>query len=235
MSKRLKSGLLGAAVIHILLLFYAPVWSQPNHIDVVFAPSSLEVALVSPVTPIIKKNHIEKTKLIKIEISKQELIEKIIEKRQVEQSELIQDEPRRKEKKEFKDIVVEQKKEIHVNIKKVLPKIEIKIDEPMHHIQRNVLSGALIEATPNQYYNSPPYYPRFAKDRGYEGRVLVKVYITKEGYVKSVEILTSSGYKILDNTTLKSVRRWRFQPAKRLGTSVESVLKIPFVFKLNNV
>lgn len=111
---------------------------------------------------------------------------------------------------------------------------EIKKKEDINS-QQNDKSGALVEAQLKEQYNKPPTYPRLARERGYEGKLLVKVFVTKEGFVEKAEIIRSSGYHVLDRSALKSVKKWRFRPAEKFGVSVESVLEIPFVFILDNI
>ena len=76
---------------------------------------------------------------------------------------------------------------------------------------------------------------RVAREQGYEGKLLVKVFITMEGFVDKAEVIRSSGYRVLDRSALKSVEKWQFHPAEQFGVPVDSVLEIPFVFRLNDI
>jgi len=58
--------------------------------------------------------------------------------------------------------------------------------------------------------NPVPEYPEIAKKWGWEGEVLFRVYITKNGKLKKVILLKSSGYKILDESAIKDIKKWRF-------------------------
>lgn len=58
--------------------------------------------------------------------------------------------------------------------------------------------------------NPPPPYPRIAKLRRYQGRVEISVTSDSQGNVISAEIYQSSGYPSLDQTALKTLRKWRF-------------------------
>lgn len=49
-------------------------------------------------------------------------------------------------------------------------------------------------------------YPIVARDMGIEGRVRIKLVITKDGSLEKVEILETSGHEILDETALRSIR-----------------------------
>lgn len=59
-----------------------------------------------------------------------------------------------------------------------------------------------------------PKYPYFAKNYGLEGKVTIKMHINENGLVHKVDILKSSGHKILDRAAIITVRKWRFHPAK---------------------
>jgi TonB family protein len=61
-------------------------------------------------------------------------------------------------------------------------------------------------------YNPPPIYPRFARQRGYQGKVALNLLISNTGIVTKIKLLQSSGYKILDNSAIKTVKQWRFVP-----------------------
>ena len=65
-----------------------------------------------------------------------------------------------------------------------------------------------------------------------EGKVLLRVLVTPEGTAGSVEVRTSSGSARLDEAAQRTVRHWKFVPAKRGGTPVESWVLVPIHFRL---
>jgi TonB family protein len=75
--------------------------------------------------------------------------------------------------------------------------------------------------------NPKPVYPLEARQKGYEGKVLLRVEVLTNGRVGKVEVKKSSGYELLDQAALEAMKRWRFIPAKR-G-------KVPFRSWGNNV
>ncbi|MEE8352759.1 MAG: energy transducer TonB, partial [Rhodospirillales bacterium] len=81
--------------------------------------------------------------------------------------------------------------------------------------------------------NLPPEYPKRARRRGYEGRVLIRAIVTPMGVVDSTEIVQSSGHDILDRAAIRAVRRWRFTPATRDGKTVVGTIDVPISFWLN--
>ena len=59
----------------------------------------------------------------------------------------------------------------------------------------------------------PPAYPLEARRSHLVGRgVLFGQVDIKSGYVKSVRMEKSTGYKILDEAALDAFRQWRFKP-----------------------
>ena len=77
-----------------------------------------------------------------------------------------------------------------------------------------------------------PPYPRQARDRDWQGQVILRFKILSNGTVESGTIHQSSGYQMLDDSALKAVKQWQFQPAKNGGFPVVSVVDIPIKFDL---
>ncbi len=83
------------------------------------------------------------------------------------------------------------------------------------------------------YLNNPkPVYPASAKRMGMEGKVLLKVFVSREGGVLDIEISRSSGYEILDNAALEAVKNWRFIPARRGESPKDEWVQVPVAFVL---
>ena len=75
-----------------------------------------------------------------------------------------------------------------------------------------------------------PKYPRVSRKRGEKGRVLVKVFINRDGSSEKVEIEQSSGFNRLDQAAMESAKKCRFVPAKRNGKPVKTLATIPYTF-----
>ncbi len=58
--------------------------------------------------------------------------------------------------------------------------------------------------------NRPPQYPLTARRKGYEGRVVLKYYVTADGRVKDIKMLQSSGHPSLDSEALTAIARYRY-------------------------
>jgi len=80
--------------------------------------------------------------------------------------------------------------------------------------------------------NPAPAYPPLSRRMGEEGKVILRVSVTPQGSADSVEIKTSSGSQRLDDSAQKTVRNWKFIPAKRGDSAVQSWVLVPIIFKL---
>ncbi|HLB07521.1 MAG TPA: TonB family protein [Alphaproteobacteria bacterium] len=79
-------------------------------------------------------------------------------------------------------------------------------------------------------HNPPPEYPALARQRGFEGRTLLRVEVAPDGGAREVEVLESSGYSVLDEAAREAVARWRFAHEDRGAAS--EVVEVPIVFRL---
>jgi len=75
-----------------------------------------------------------------------------------------------------------------------------------------------------------PKYPRVSRKRGERGRVLVRVFINRDGFSEKVEIEQSSGFDRLDQAAMDSAKKCKFIPAKRNGEPVKTLATIPYTF-----
>ncbi len=83
------------------------------------------------------------------------------------------------------------------------------------------------------YLNNPrPPYPLVARRMGYHGKVVLDVEVMAEGRAGDVKVHQSSGYEILDNAALQTVKTWHFTPARRFGQAVTRRFLVPIKFSL---
>ena len=83
------------------------------------------------------------------------------------------------------------------------------------------------------YLNNPkPVYPMVARQRHWEGLVILRVNITADGHVAQVIVQRSSGHEELDESALEAVKNWRFIPAKRGEFAEASWASVPIDFSL---
>ncbi len=84
------------------------------------------------------------------------------------------------------------------------------------------------------YLNNPtPQYPQSAKDTSVQGKVMLLVEVSTDGFAKTVQISQSSGYSTLDNSAKNAVSKWKFIPAMQNGKPVVANVIVPIEFKLN--
>ena len=71
-----------------------------------------------------------------------------------------------------------------------------------------------------------------ARKKGWEGIVILQTNVDKEGNVKYIRILESSGFKVFDDVSIQTLKKWKFKPAKKGNKYVEDIVNIPVRFVL---
>ena len=64
-------------------------------------------------------------------------------------------------------------------------------------------------------HNPSPEYPDMAIFLGYQGAAIVKINVTAKGTSSGVELLRSSGHKVLDESAAKTLKQWKFTPTNK--------------------
>ena len=105
--------------------------------------------------------------------------------------------------------------------------------KPEPRLQKSKPAAALNVPKPVVIQNTPPSYPEIARRNGWEGRVLVRVEVSPEGRPISTAIAKSSGYGVLDQSALRAVKSWRFQPRTIGGIASAGSVEVPVNFSLN--
>jgi TonB family protein len=75
-------------------------------------------------------------------------------------------------------------------------------------------------------------YPESAKEKGIEGRVVIRVHIDKNGRPTQSQIIASSGNEDCDKVAVKAVTLVQWKPATLDGNPVDASVGIPVMFKL---
>jgi len=94
-------------------------------------------------------------------------------------------------------------------------------------------SGVSEKARPDYNINPKPKYPNMALRRGYEGKVLIRVFVLESGAVGDIEVTKPSGHSVLDESAVKAVRDWVFIPGKENGKEISSWVTVPIQFQLD--
>ncbi len=82
------------------------------------------------------------------------------------------------------------------------------------------------------YYH--PRYPFEAKARGIEGRVLLRFIVDKAGNVLNPQVVSAEPEGIFEQAALDTVTKYRLKPAIKDGKRVNTVVKLPINFILND-
>ncbi len=77
-----------------------------------------------------------------------------------------------------------------------------------------------------------PLYPRRAREQGWHGKVVLRTHITADGTVQNATVQKSSGFSLLDESAVQSVKNWLFEPAKNGEFAVRSTVDLPIRFDL---
>ena len=88
-------------------------------------------------------------------------------------------------------------------------------------------------ADAGQLNNPAPIYPSMSRRLREEGIVVLEILIKADGTVGEIKIKNSSGFKRLDETAVKAVKRWRYQPATQGGKSIDFWYEQPLEFSLH--
>lgn len=75
-------------------------------------------------------------------------------------------------------------------------------------------------------------YPPLSRRLGEEGKVLLRVLVSKDGHPAAVNVEKSSNFERLDEAARQAVASWRFTPAKRGDEAIEASIIVPIVFRL---
>lgn len=74
-------------------------------------------------------------------------------------------------------------------------------------------------------------YPKDAQKLGIEGRVLLKVLVSKTGSVKKAEVV--KGIPELNEAAISAIKEVKFKPGKYKNKAVDVWVRIPIDFKIN--
>ena len=81
-------------------------------------------------------------------------------------------------------------------------------------------------------HNPSPEYPEMGVFLGYQGDVIIRIRVSAKGDSAGVEILRSSGHKVLDDSAINALRKWRFTPTKHDNTPMNDYVIITVSYVL---
>jgi protein TonB len=95
-------------------------------------------------------------------------------------------------------------------------------------------TAPLVDGPPSALQMPRPSYPRLARQRGWEGVVLLSVEVNELGCPNSVTVRRSSGHAALDEAAVEAARRWHFRPAIKDGRIMTATVEVPIRFSLSD-
>jgi protein TonB len=93
--------------------------------------------------------------------------------------------------------------------------------------------GGSSDPRPLAAINKPPFYPAMAVSRGFQGTVVVLLVVDENGRVVEALIEQSSGHGVLDDSALKALSSWRFEPATAGGQPTRATHRQSVQFRYN--
>jgi len=103
--------------------------------------------------------------------------------------------------------------------------------------KENQANTTIYEEEPYVIRRAPLEYPRFAERNNIEGAVMLQVEVFADGTVGRVAVKNSvmSDPCVLSEAAVKSVKKWKFSPAKTGGKPVACWTTFPVVFELKKI
>lgn len=95
--------------------------------------------------------------------------------------------------------------------------------------------GGSAVASPKYGENPKPPYSLEARNKGWEGKVKLKVEVLPDGRVGEIELKESSGHEVLDQSALATVKKWRFIPARNGKVPISCWVIVPITFQLKDI
>lgn len=95
-----------------------------------------------------------------------------------------------------------------------------------------------VEQMPESMVDIPTYlakniqYPQVAKDRGIEGRVIVRFVVNKEGNITNPTVVRSPDASLSDEAVRAVMSMPKWKPGKNEGKAVSVYMTLPIAFKL---
>lgn len=118
---------------------------------------------------------------------------------------------------------------------KVIKDSELSKERATESKQDGALASAPV-SMPNseasELNNPKPPYPAISRKLNEQGLVLLRACIGTSGTLDSVELKQGSGYSRLDQIALKTVKQWKFLPAKKGNTPIPMCYELPVKFIL---
>lgn len=95
-----------------------------------------------------------------------------------------------------------------------------------------IFSAADLDQMPRPIFQPPPEYPPELRKKRVEGTVYVVFVVDKNGRVVN-PVVQSSTTPALEVPAVQAVKRWRFEPGRRRGQTVQFKMRVPISFSVS--
>lgn len=94
-----------------------------------------------------------------------------------------------------------------------------------------IVSVSGLDNPPNARVRVSPDYPFGPRNEGLEGEVMVQFIVDERGFVVNPFVVSSTDRRF-EESSLRAVSKWRFEPGKHGGRVVRFRMSVPLVFRL---
>ena len=91
----------------------------------------------------------------------------------------------------------------------------------------------IVKEVSYRYPPEPPIYPRLALKRKQQGEAIIHARVNTEGETEQLELVHSSGYRLLDRSAMDAVASWSFRPARQDGNPITAWIEVPVKFEIH--
>jgi TonB family protein len=128
-----------------------------------------------------------------------------------------------------------QKQLVHKVVKDGHKLLAAKVTPTQTSSSSSMASPKIVQKARLQYAPPPIVYPKGAIEQNAIGKVALKAFIDVDGQINNIEIIASSGYKILDDAAIEWFKKLNFIPASDGETNVGSFVSQTISFSLNDI
>ncbi len=96
----------------------------------------------------------------------------------------------------------------------------------------SIFTAGELDQAPKIIKQALPEYPKEARRKSIEGRVIIRLILDKQGIPNECVIYKSNPPEIFDQAALEAARKMRFSPGMKKGKAVRVQVLLPFDFKL---
>jgi protein TonB len=89
-----------------------------------------------------------------------------------------------------------------------------------------------VDRPPRVLRAMPPQYPFDARQKGIEGRIVLRFVVDSKGKVHEPQIVEAEPEGVFEEAALAALAKYRFRPAVKDGESVDCIVRLPIEFNL---